>query len=70
MGGVAQLRAFLGAQVDVIAKNPESLRGVEHETIYHHLITPEVVKRGEVPSRKALIEEVGALGLAWQVDWD
>ncbi|KAF8901800.1 cytochrome P450 [Mucidula mucida] len=64
MGGVAQLRAFLGAQVDAIMKNPESLRGVEHETIYHHLITPEVVKRGEVPSRKALIEEAVVLLIA------
>ncbi len=58
MGGVAQLRTFLGAQVDAILKHPESLRSVEHETIYHHLITPELVKKGEVPSRKALIEEV------------
>ncbi len=59
IGGVAQLRAFLGAQVDALLRDPESLRSVEHETIYHHLMTPELVKKGEVPSRKALIEEVG-----------
>ncbi|KAF8901812.1 cytochrome P450 [Mucidula mucida] len=64
MGGVAQLRAFLGAQVDAILRDSESLRSVEHETIYHHLITPELVKKGEVPSRKALIEEAMVLLIA------
>ncbi|KAF9019739.1 cytochrome P450 [Hymenopellis radicata] len=64
MGGVAQLRAFLGAQVDTILRDPESLQGVEHETIYHHLITLELVKKGEVPSKKALIDEAMALLIA------
>ncbi|KAF9019737.1 cytochrome P450 [Hymenopellis radicata] len=64
MGGVAQLHAFLGAQVDAILRDPESLQGVEHETIYHHLITPELVKKGEVPSKKALIDEAMVLLIA------
>ncbi|KAF8901808.1 cytochrome P450 [Mucidula mucida] len=64
IGGVAQLRAFLGAQVDALLRDPESLRSVEHETIYHHLMTPELVKKGEVPSRKALIEEAMVLLIA------
>ncbi|KAF9019745.1 cytochrome P450 [Hymenopellis radicata] len=39
-------------------------RNVEHETIYHHLITPELIKKGEVPSKKALIEEAMVLLVA------
>ncbi|KAF9019731.1 cytochrome P450 [Hymenopellis radicata] len=64
MGGVAQLRAFLAAQVDAILRDPDHLQSVEHETIYHHLITPDLVKKGEVPSKKALIEEAMVLLIA------
>lgn len=58
LGGAAHLRTFLGEQVDGILNNPDGLNSVEHETIYHHLISPELVKKGEPPSKKALVEEV------------
>ncbi len=59
VAGVAQMRSFLTTRVNQILKNPDILASVEHETIYHHLITPELIKKGEVPSKKALIEEAG-----------
>ncbi|KAF9019751.1 cytochrome P450 [Hymenopellis radicata] len=64
VAGVAQMRSFLTARVDEILKNPDALASAEHETIYHHLITPELIKRGDVPSKKALIEEAMVLVVA------
>lgn len=58
LGGLAYLKAFLEDQVDGILKDPETLREAEHETIYHHLVTPELMKTGRAPLKKALIEEV------------
>ncbi|KAF9019750.1 cytochrome P450 [Hymenopellis radicata] len=63
-GGAAHLRTFLGDQVDGILNNPDGLNSVEHETIYHHLISPELVKKGEPPSKKALVEEAIVLLIA------
>ncbi len=57
-GGAAQMRAFLEGQVDEILNDPESLKSVEHETIYHHLITPELVRKGKLPTKRALVDEV------------
>ncbi|KAF9003841.1 cytochrome P450 [Hymenopellis radicata] len=64
LGGLAYMKAFLEAQVDGILKNPEILREADHETIYHRLITPELIKLGQVPSKKALIEEAILLLIA------
>lgn len=55
IAGVVQLRNFLGLQIDGVLKNPDSLNAVEHETIYHRLVTPELTK---VPSKASLLQEV------------
>ncbi|KAF9019732.1 cytochrome P450 [Hymenopellis radicata] len=57
-GGLAHLRSFLNARVDEILKNPDTLTSVAHETIYHHLVTPELRKKGEVPSKKACWQSI------------
>jgi hypothetical protein len=50
-------------QIDRLVENPDSLVREEHETIYHHLLTPHTSKGkfGDVPSKKSLVEEAGNL---------
>ncbi|KAF9013627.1 cytochrome P450 [Hymenopellis radicata] len=57
IAGVVQLRNFLGLQIDGVLKNPDSLNAVEHETIYHRLVTPELAKLKELPSKASLLQE-------------
>ncbi|KAF8882793.1 cytochrome P450 [Mucidula mucida] len=64
MRSLVDLRSFLGGQIDTILANPDSLTGAEHETIYHRLITPELVKSGKVPSKEGLIDEAVVLLVA------
>ncbi|KAF9019764.1 cytochrome P450 [Hymenopellis radicata] len=62
--GVVQLRHFLSKQIDGILANPASLNHMNHETVYHHLVTPELLKSQQVPSKKSLMEEALAFLLA------
>ncbi len=58
---LVDLKSFLGSQVDALLANPDGLNNANHETIYHYLITPKFIRSGEVPSKKALIDEVCCL---------
>jgi len=39
--GILEQRKQMGAQIDGIMKDPSSLQSVDHETIYHHFLTPQ-----------------------------
>jgi len=39
--GILDQRKQMGAQIDEILKDPTSLQNVDHETIYHHFLTPQ-----------------------------
>jgi len=39
--GILDQRKQMGAQIDAIMKDPSSLDNIEHETIYHHFLTPQ-----------------------------
>lgn len=39
--GILQQRRQMGKQIDDIMKDPSSLENVDHETIYHHFLTPQ-----------------------------
>lgn len=38
--GILEQRKMMGEQIDEIMKDPSSLHGVGHETIYHHFLNP------------------------------
>ncbi|KAF9039634.1 cytochrome P450 [Hymenopellis radicata] len=61
---LVDLKSVLGGQIDAVLANPDGLNDAEHKTIYHHLITPDLIKNGEVPSKKALIDEALVLLVA------
>jgi hypothetical protein len=58
-GGIANILKNANSQVAGLLAHPEKLEQVEHETIYHHLLTPHPNKGrfGAVPSQKSLVEE-------------
>ncbi|KAF9530327.1 cytochrome P450 [Crepidotus variabilis] len=39
--GILEQRKQMGTQIDEIMKDPSSLDNVDHETIYHHFLTPQ-----------------------------
>ncbi|KAH9479251.1 Cytochrome P450 monooxygenase [Psilocybe cubensis] len=39
--GILEQRRQMGSQIDQILKDPTSLHSADHETIYHHFITPQ-----------------------------
>ncbi|KJA28231.1 hypothetical protein HYPSUDRAFT_809867 [Hypholoma sublateritium FD-334 SS-4] len=39
--GILQQRRQMGKQIDDIMKDPSSLENADHETIYHHFLTPQ-----------------------------
>jgi cytochrome P450 len=39
--GILQQRKQMGKQIDDIMKDPSSLQNADHETIYHHFLTPQ-----------------------------
>ncbi|PPQ79817.1 hypothetical protein CVT25_002971 [Psilocybe cyanescens] len=39
--GILEQRRQMGSQIDEILKDPTSLHSVDHETIYHHFLTPQ-----------------------------
>ena len=55
--GVINLKKFLAKQIRDILANPSMLGQMNHETVYHHLMTPEMLKSQQVPSPKSLMEE-------------
>lgn len=58
MKAFLDVRSKMASQVDNILRNPGLLDKVEHEVVYHHLMTPHPTKgQREVPSRTALWHE-------------
>ncbi|KAJ7230980.1 cytochrome P450 [Mycena haematopus] len=54
--GYTDLFAFLSRYIDRILADPSTLDAADHETIYHHLINPNVEKHN-IPSKKSLLDE-------------
>ncbi|TFK39689.1 cytochrome P450 [Crucibulum laeve] len=56
--GILEQRKQMGAQIDEILKDPSSLENVEHETIYHHFLTPQPENQRMPPiTRDWLLDE-------------
>uniref|UniRef100_A0A0W0FQL4 Cytochrome p450 n=1 Tax=Moniliophthora roreri TaxID=221103 RepID=A0A0W0FQL4_MONRR len=60
------VRNSLAGQVDKLLASDDTLRTVEHETIFHHLLAPEEKENANVnrhvrPTRKSLIDEALSL---------
>lgn len=61
----SRLRLDIMERIDSLLKDRSSLDHAEHETIYHHLLSPQGGKiQHETPSRKCLISEAINLLLA------
>lgn len=60
MAIMLDFRTRLEAQINRLLKNPDLLDGtVAHETVYHHLMTPQSAKdEFHMPSMKSLLDEV------------
>ncbi|KAJ7601968.1 cytochrome P450 [Roridomyces roridus] len=54
--GYTDLFAFLSRHIDSIIADPSQLDTADHQTIYHHLLHPNLAKH-DVPSRKSLLDE-------------
>lgn len=64
MQGLFTVRSSLSNQIDKFLSDPLLLKEAEHETIYHHLMTPRPNKgQSDIPSRKSLLEEVRGYSL-------
>lgn len=60
--GFVDLSKKLEIQIDELLADQFSLNSVDHETIYHHLLTPQSHKGyNQVISRKGLLEEAHSL---------
>jgi cytochrome P450 len=56
--GILEQRQQMGAQIDELLRNPSTLEQIEHETIYHHLLTPQPDNQRLPPiSRTWLLDE-------------
>ena len=56
--GILAQRKQMGAQIDDILKDPSSLQTVDHETIYHHFLTPQPENQRMPPiTREWLLDE-------------
>jgi len=56
--GILEQRKQMGAQIDDILKDPSSLQNVDHETIYHHFLTPQPENQRLPPiTREWLLDE-------------
>ncbi|KAF7436238.1 hypothetical protein PC9H_003067 [Pleurotus ostreatus] len=56
--GPGELTESLSQQIDELLMHPELLQQQGHDTIYHHLLTPNPGKgQPTVPSKKSLLEE-------------
>lgn len=60
---VVDVRKYFTEEVDSLLRDPTLLDHAEHETVYHHLLTPKDGKVADyrVPSRKSLIDEAQIL---------
>lgn len=59
MQGLLAVRATLSGQIDKFLADPLLLQEAEHETVYHHLMTPTSGKgHHDIPTRDSLLEEV------------
>lgn len=56
IGAALSLQSRMAAKIDALLENPGLLDSVEHEIVYHHLMTPQLGEK--MPSRKSLIDEV------------
>ena len=58
-GTVGNFEQAASRQIDELLADPQKLAQAEHETIYHHLLTPHPEKGayGKAPSKKSLLEE-------------
>ncbi|KAJ3740542.1 cytochrome P450 [Lentinula detonsa] len=55
---LVEMKTQYECQIDGLLKNPDSLSGTNHETIYHHLLNP----KDQAPlSRKTLVDEAFTL---------
>jgi len=56
--GILEQRKQMGAQIDDILKDPSSLQNADHETIYHHFLTPQPENQRMPPiTREWLLDE-------------
>ncbi|KAL4265469.1 cytochrome P450 family protein [Pleurotus pulmonarius] len=56
--GPGELMESLSQQIDELLVHPELLQQQDHDTIYHHLLTPNPTKgQLAIPSKKSLLEE-------------
>ncbi|KIM39662.1 hypothetical protein M413DRAFT_19768 [Hebeloma cylindrosporum] len=56
--GILDQRKQMGAQIDDILKDPSPLHAVDHETIYHHFLTPQPENQRMPPiTREWLLDE-------------
>ena len=57
--GFFTVKSSLTTQIDNFLSDPLLLKEAEHETVYHHLMTPRPDKgQPNIPSRKSLLDEV------------
>lgn len=57
--GLFNLRHSLQAQIEKLLEDPSQLEKDEHETIYHHLMTPQPQKgQPTIPNKRSLLDEV------------
>ncbi|KAF7353828.1 Acetyl-CoA synthetase-like protein [Mycena venus] len=54
--GYTDLCAFLSQHLDKIIADPNAIDAADHETIYHHLLNPNLEKH-EIPSKKSLLDK-------------
>ncbi|KFY93220.1 hypothetical protein V500_03833 [Pseudogymnoascus sp. VKM F-4518 (FW-2643)] len=59
--GLIQLQQLLGAQVNEVVKNPDTLKDSPHRIIYHELLSTKASKGEPLPSAGSLYEEAQAL---------
>lgn len=59
--GLIRLQQLLGAQVNDVVKNPETLKDSPHRIIYHELLSTKASKGEPLPSAGSLYEEAQAL---------
>jgi len=56
--GILEQRKQMGSQIDEILKDPSSLQNADHETIYHHFLTPQPDNQRLPPvTREWLLDE-------------
>lgn len=57
--GILEQRRQMGSQIDQILKDPTSLHSADHETIYHHFLTPQPDNDRHPPIRRDWLLDEG-----------